>query len=77
MGTAWRSASAASCSRRLLKNAIGADDERAARSCDERREGRVDFALVLALQDMELQPERAGRRLHVSRLVSASRSWSG
>jgi len=31
------------------------------------REGRIEFAFATCMQDMELQPECAGRRLQLSR----------
>ena len=49
-----------------VEERIGADDERAGMQLDEGREGGVDLAFGAGLQDMELQPLRARRLLHVS-----------
>ena len=49
---------------------IGADDERAGPLLRQGREGGVDLAFGAGVQDMKLQPERARRRLHVSRYWS-------
>ena len=45
---------------------IGADHERAGSQLDQGCEGRVEVAFGACVQDMELQPEGAGRRLQVS-----------
>ena len=66
-GTAWRTASAASCSLRLLKNASVPITSAPGSQLDQGREDRFEIAFGACMQDMELQPERAGRRLHVSR----------
>ena len=60
-----------------MKNGIGADHERAGPQLDQGCEGRIDVAFGAGMQDMELQPEGAGRRLQVSRLGLGSWDWSG
>ena len=47
---------------------IGADHERACSQLDQGCEDRIEVAFGARMQDMELQPEGAGRRLQVSRL---------
>ena len=49
-----------------IEECIGADHERACPQLDQGCEGRVEVAFGARMQDMELQPEGAGRRLHVS-----------
>ena len=49
---------------------VGADHERAGSQLDQGCEGRIEIAFVAGMQDMELQPEGAGRRLQVSQLWS-------
>ena len=56
---------------------IGADHERAGSQLDQGCEDRVEVAFGARMQDMELQPEGARRRLHVSRLGLGNRDWSG
>ena len=52
---------------------IAADHERACPQLGHGRKDRIEIAISCRMQDMELQPEGAGRRLHVSRLsVSAA-----
>ena len=46
---------------------IGADHERAGSQLDQGCEDRIEVAFGAGMQDMELQPEGAGRRLQVSR----------
>ena len=46
---------------------IGADHERACSQLDQGCKDRIEVAFGARMQDMELQPEGAGRRLQVSR----------
>ena len=46
---------------------IGADHEPAGSQLDQGCEDRIEVAFGAGMQDMELQPEGAGRRLQVSR----------
>ena len=48
------------------KQCIGADHERAGSQLDQGREDRIEVAFGAGMQDMELQPEGAGRRLQLS-----------
>ena len=50
-----------------MKNVVGADNERAGAQLDKGCEGRVEIALGAGMQNMELQPEGARRRLRASR----------
>ena len=50
------------------KEWIVADHEPAGSQLDQRCKGRVEVAFGAGVQDMELQPEGAGRRLQISRL---------
>src|SRR5262249_813516 len=45
---------------------IRADHERACPQLNQGREGRIDSAFRVGMQDMELKPEGAGRALRVS-----------
>jgi len=47
---------------------LPADDERACSQLDQARERRIDFSFGAGAHDMDLQPERTRRLLHVSRL---------
>ena len=46
---------------------IGGDHKRVGPQLEQGCEDRIEVALGAGMQDMELQPEGAGRRLHVSR----------
>jgi hypothetical protein len=72
MGVAWRADSAARRSRRSPKKASPAA-RRAPALFNERREGRVDLAIVAGVQDKDLQPEDAGGLLRLSRIGFAIR----
>ena len=48
-----------------VEERLGADEERAGLQLDDGREGGVDLAFGAGFQDMELQPLRAHRFLHV------------
>ena len=60
-----------------VEERIGANDERAGPLLDHGCEGRVDVAFGAGIQDMELQPQRARRRLQVFRLRSRRSDCSG
>jgi hypothetical protein len=75
-GTAWRDASATSCSTRVPKNRVRDDDKPAGLQWDEGGEGDVDFTFGARLEDRELQPLGARHFLHqVSDHGLGSRVW--
>ena len=62
---------------RLVKNGSAPITSAPARSSTSAAKAASKSRSAAGLQDMKLQPERAGRRLHVSRLRSRHWDWSG
>ena len=56
---------------------IAADHEPACPQLGQGCEDGIEVALGARMQDMELQPERARRRLQVSRYGLGDGDWSG
>ncbi len=50
-----------------VEQCIGADHERTGPQLNQGGERRIDFAFAARMQDMELKPQCAGRRLQRSR----------
>ena len=62
---AWRPANATSCSRRLKKKWIVADDEGTEPLLGDCCKRRVDFALAAGVKDINVKPERASGHLQL------------
>ena len=62
---------------RLVKNGSAPITSAACSQLDQSCEDRIEIAFAARVQDMELQPEGAGRRLHVSRYGLGIWDWSG
>src|SRR6266436_3016166 len=74
MGTAWRAAMLASCTRRLTKNTSWPTKNGVGPLARESREGRVDLTTGAGVQDLDLQSHGAGSRFHVSQRGLRTRS---
>ena len=65
MGTAWRTRQCGELFDPANEERIGDDHERACSQLEQGREDRIEVTFGTRMQDMELQPERAGRRLKI------------
>ena len=66
VGSTWRDARMANCTRRLVKKGSVADKKRVGSLAHRTCEGRIDLADGPGVVDLDLQPHGASSRLHVS-----------